>query len=466
MRVCGYVCVVMAIGLSGGTWSWAAEQSSAKRPNVVFILADDMGYMDLSCYGSDLYRTPNIDRMASQGLRFTNAYAACHVCSPTRGSIQTGQYPARTRLTNIPATPNPYLKLIEAPCVRSIPENVPTIGELLWKEGYATAWLGKWHIAGGAAARGYDAGQQDWSYNTKPSETDPKGCMRLTREAIDFMKQNPDKPLFIGVSHYAVHSPVVCNSEVKKKYEALVTPEKQQKSAAYAAMVEALDDSVGVLLKAIEDQHFPRDTVVLFFSDNGGATRFTNNAPLREGKGTHYEGGVREPLIVYWPGKVQPGTTADEVVTSVDFLPTILEMAACKERPKVLDGVSFLPVLTGKGRVQRDAIYWHFPHYHNSSPSGAIRKGDYKLIEYFEDGKVELYDVSKDLSEKSNLSPSMPDKAVELLADLRAWRKSVDAQMPKPNPDYDPIKAKNVRKAEKQKKASKEEKTVGEKNAS
>lgn len=436
-----FVSAMIAIALLHAARPLAAEPSKAAQPNIVFILADDMGYMDLGCYGSDLYQTPNIDRLAKQGLRFTNAYAACHVCSPTRGSIQSGQYPARTRLTNIPDAPNPYRKVLEPPQTRALPPGTATIGQLLKKEGYATAWFGKWHIAGGAQESGYDAGNQNWSLNRDPSETDPKGVMRLTNEATEFMAKNHDKPMFIGVSHYAVHSPVHCNSKVKAKYDKLVMPDKRQQSAAYAAMTEALDDSVGVLMKAIEDQHFKRETVVMFFSDNGGATKFTSNAPLRAGKGWFYEGGIREPLIVYWPGKVRPGTTTDEVVTSIDFLPTFLQLAGCKAPPKC-DGLSLLPVLTDNAHLPRETVYWHFPHYHNCSPCGALRKGNYKLIEYFEDGKVELYDLSKDLSEKQDLSKAMPEKTAELLADLRAWRKSLDAQMPSPNPNYDPAKAK------------------------
>ena len=446
------VSMAMALALTVGAWIQAAE-----KPNIIFILADDMGYMDLSCNGSDLYRTPNIDRMASQGARFTNAYAASHVCSPTRASILTGQYPARTRVTNIPTTPNPHLKLLEAPCIRAIPANVPTLGELLQKEGYATAWLGKWHLNESAMQRGFSAGKQDWSLNTTPSETDPKGVMQLTNEAIDFMTRNHDKQMIIGVCHYAVHSPVVYNSEVKAKYDKRVTPELKQRNAAYAAMTEALDDSVGVLLKAIEDQRFKRETVVIFFSDNGGAMRFTSNAPFREGKGTLYEGGIRVPLIMYWPGKIRPGTVIDDAVTSVDFLPTILQMAGCNELPKVLDGVSFLTAATENTRLQRDAIYWHFPHYHNNPPGGAIRKENYKLIEHFEEGKVELYDLSKDSIEKEDLAAAMPEKATELLAALREWRKSVDAPMPKPNPDYDPVKAKQFGKKAKEKKNKKSE---------
>lgn len=414
---------------------------AAEQPNIVFILADDLGYMDLGCYGSDLYQTPNIDRLAREGLRFTQAYAACHVCSPTRGSIMTGKYPARTRLTNIPDKPNPYRQMTDAPAVHDLAPDAATIGRLLRKEGYATAWFGKWHIGGGAQESGFDAGHQDWALNRDPSETDPKGALRLTAEAVDFMGKNAGKPMFIALSHYAVHSPVYCNSQVRARYEKLVTPEKRQQGAAYAAMTEALDHSVGVLLKAIEEQHFARETVVMFSSDNGGATKFTCNAPLREGKGWLYEGGIRVPLIVCWPGKVRAGTTSDEAVSSIDLLPTFLQLAGCRDLPD-LDGLSLLPVLTQGAHLSRPALYWHFPHYHNCTPCGAIRKGDLKLIEYFEDGRTELYDLGRDPGEQKNLAAAQPEKAAGLLADLRAWRKSVDARMPTPNPNADPAKAK------------------------
>lgn len=413
---------------------------AAAQPNIVFILADDLGYMDLGCYGSDLHQTPNIDRLAREGMRFTQAYAACHVCSPTRGSIMTGLYPARTRLTNIPDKPNPYRTMIDAPAVHDLAPDAATVGRLLRKEGYATAWFGKWHIGGGAQESGFDAGHQDWALNRDPSETDPKGALQLTAEAVDFMGKNASKPMFIALSHYAVHSPVHCNSQVRARYEKLVTPEKRQQGADYAAMTEALDHSVGVLMKAIGEQHFARETVVMFFSDNGGATKFTCNAPLREGKGWLYEGGIRVPLIVHWPGKVRAGATSDEVVSSIDLLPTFLQLAGGREMP-ALDGTGLLSVLTQGARLSRPALYWHFPHYHNCTPCGAIRKGDFKLIEYFEDGRTELYDLGRDLAEQKDLAASQPEKAAELLADLRAWRKSVDAQMPTPNPHPDPAKA-------------------------
>lgn len=435
---------ILLIILLSGVWAVPHAGAEQQKPNFLLILVDDLGYMDLECYGSDFYRTPNMDKLASQGLRFTQAYAACPVCSPTRASILTGKYPARLHLTDwIPGHKRKNTKLLVPDWQQALLESETTIGELLKNEGYRTAWFGKWHLRGGTCRdHGFDAGEQDWDLNRKKNEEDPKGVFELTDEAIEFMNKSGDKPFFIGLSHYSVHTPVHFNSDVKKEYEKRVKSGARQKDAGYAAMLEALDDSVGKLLKGLDDSGKADQTVVVFFSDNGGLIGPTNNEPLRAGKGTLYEGGTRVPMIVRLPNGKYAGETSDAVVCSIDLLPTFLEMAGGSTLPDNVDGVSLVAhILTGES-VQRDALYWHYPHYHKGMPAGSIVKGDYKLIEYFEDGEVELYNLAEDPGEKKDLTKTRAGKVKELMKDLTDWRKSVDAQMMETNPDYSKKKKK------------------------
>jgi arylsulfatase A len=412
----------------------AAED--ARRQNIILILADDLGYMDLGCYGSSVYRTPNIDKLAEQGLRFTDAYAAAHICSPTRASIMTGKYPARLRLTDwIPGHKSENKKLLIPDWTKELKHSEVTVGEYLKYEGYTTAWLGKWHLHGEGRCRGqgFDVGQQDWDLNSKKDNADPKGVFTLNQEAMKFMEEAGDKPFFVGVSHYAVHTPVRFNQDLKKAYDAQGIPENF--NAGYCAMVEDFDRSVGELLDWVDEQGLADNSIVVFYSDNGGLSKYTDNSPLRAGKATLYEGGTRVPLIVRWPGKVAPGSVTTEMVSSIDLLPTFLEMAG-GQPPKDIDGLSLVPLLTAGRPVKRETLCWHYPHYHIGMPGSSIRKGDYKLIEFFEDGKIELYDLANDLSETINLVDRMPEKATELLADLNKWRRDTGAQKMALNPDW------------------------------
>ncbi len=435
----------------------ASAAGPAEKPNFVFILADDLGGRDLGCYGSTFHETPHLDQLAREGVRFTDAYAACPVCSPTRASILTGQYPARLHLTNwIPGeASNPTDKLRPPAWQQFLPLSETTLATVLKKSGYATAMIGKWHLGGEAyypEHQGFDVniagshwGQPAsyfWPYEGRthtvaglkegghPGEylTD-----RLTTEAEAFITQHRNEPFFLYLSHYAVHQPLMAKEDLVSKYKAKGATDGQ-KNPVYAAMIESVDDSVGRVLARLDALGLSEKTVVVFFSDNGGLwPDVTSNAPLRAGKGYPYEGGVREPLLIKWPGAALNGSTCPVPVVSTDFFPTFLEMAGVKA-PEGGDGVSLVPLLQRTGTIKRDAIYWHYPHYWAGrvKPFGAVRSGDWKLIEYYEDMKVELYNLKDDIGEKNDLALQKPKKANELKEKLHAWRDAVGAQMPIP----------------------------------
>ncbi len=482
--------IVKASGLGDG----GTRQGPRRRPNFVFFLLDDMGQQDLGCYGSPFYETPNIDRLAAQGMRFTNAYAACPVCSPTRASIMTGKYPARIRLTNwIPGrAPG---KLLSAEYFHYMKLEEVTLAEALKEAGYRTCFVGKWHLGNepyypekqgfDVNVGGNDAGSPPTYFypyqrgnrsipgleEGKPGEylTD-----RLTDESLKLIEQSKDQPFLLYLSYYAVHIPLEAKKEMAERYKAkaqrlgladkphFATDEDWPKTAAgdekwrrtlrtrilqdhavYAAMIESVDESVGRVMKKLDDLGIADNTIVFFMSDNGGLATAegqpTCNLPLRGGKGWLYEGGIREPMIVKWPGVVKPGSTCDEPVTSTDFYPTMLEMAGLPPKPQQhMDGESMVPLLKGTGRQKRQAIYWHYPHYSNQGggPGGAIRVGDFKLIEFYEDNRVELYNLRADLGEQHDLAAEMPEKAAELRHMLHEWRQEVGAVMPQPNPNW------------------------------
>jgi arylsulfatase A-like enzyme len=432
--------------------------------NFVFILIDDMGWKDLGCYGSTGHRTPHIDRLAASGMRFTNAYAACPVCSPTRASILTGKYPARLHLTDwLPGRADrPSQKLLRPKILPHLPLEEITLAEALKPAGYVSGCIGKWHLGG----PGYSPEKQGFDVNVGGSAAgSPTGGYfkfrsptlkfregeyltdRLTDEALAFVEKNRDRPFFLYLAHYAVHIPLQAKKDIVAKYQPRAKPGDPQTNPVYAAMVEGVDDSVGRLLKKLEELKIADRTVVIFTSDNGGLsvkegphTPATSNAPLQAGKGYLYEGGIREPLLVRWPGVTRPGSTCDVPISSVDYFPTILDMAGIEQdgRPAG-DGVSLVPLLRGdeKSWKQR-ALYWHYPHYSNQGgkPGGAVRLGEYKLTEFYEDGKLELYNLKEDIGEKNDLAGRMPEKTKELHRLLKEWRSTVEAQMPTPNPDY------------------------------
>ncbi len=437
-------------------------------PNFLFILVDDMGWRDLGCYGSTFYETPNIDRFAKQAMRFTNAYAACPVCSPTRASILTGKYPARLHLTDwIPGRKQwPSARLLTPAFRQELPLNEVTLAQALKPLGYTSASIGKWHLGGPAFypdkhgfdlnVAGTDKGQPQSYFgpfdlpNLKGGSKDDYLTDRLTVEAEKFLEVNRDRPFFLYLPEFAVHLPLQAKAGAIEHYASKARADNPQHHPVYAAMVASLDENVGRILKKLDELGLAERTIVFFMSDNGGlmyenrtSDAVTSNAPLRAGKGHLYEGGIREPMMIRWPGVTKPGSTCDAAVISTDFFPTILEMAGAKADSKpAADGLSLTPLLRG-GAIQRDAIYWHYPHYGNqgSAPSGAVRSGNHKLIEFYEDGRLELYNLAEDLRESHNLAQSNPKLASELHGKLKQWRAAVGASMPIPNPHYDPATA-------------------------
>jgi arylsulfatase A len=438
-----------------------------RRPNVVVVLADDLGWADLGCYGSKYHKTPNLDRLAAQGERFTDAYAACPVCSPSRAALLTGKYPARLNLTDwLPGRADrPDQKLLRPIIEQQLPAAETTLAAALKKAGYATGHIGKWHLGGKGSLpqdRGFDvniAGDATGSPRSYFAPyKNPRGLFipglqrapdgeyltdRLTEEAEKFIESNRDKPFFLYLAHYAVHIPLRAKKDLLAKYKKGKPGE--QGNPIYAAMIESLDDGVGRILKKLDELKLTERTIVVFTSDNGGLsvregpdTPSTINAPLREGKGYLYEGGIREPLIVQWPNVARAGHVNGTPVCGIDLFPTVLDACGVQSEVRV-DGVSLVPLLKG-GACKRDALYWHYPHYSNQGgkPGAAIRAGDYKLIEFYENGRQELYDLKRDRSEAHNRIADKPELAKELSAKLTAWRKAVGAKMMKPNPDYVP----------------------------
>ncbi len=436
------------------------------KPNVILIVADDLGWADLACYGSTFHKTPHLDRMAMAGMKFSEAYAACPVCSPTRAALLTGKHPARLQITDwIPGRPNRPDQIVNRPAFRNeLPLNEVTLAEAFKTAGYATAHIGKWHLGGdgfGPKEQGFDiniAGDHTGtplSYfapfqnkgRTMPglekAEAGEYLTDRLTSEAEAFVRANAQKPFFLYLPHYGVHTPMRAKAELVKKYADKPAFGKQS-NAVYAAMLESVDDSVGRVRKLLDELKISDNTIVIFTSDNGGlatlegqANPSTFNGPLREGKGYLYEGGIRVPLLAVGPG-IKPGLS-NVPVTSQDFFPTLCELCDIPLSAK-LDGVSVVPLLHGGEAPKRDALYWHYPHYANqgSRPGGAIRDGQYKLIEYYERNRRELFDLKSDLNESQNLIEAKPEIAKALTAKLAAWRIEVGAQMPVPNPNYTP----------------------------
>lgn len=455
------------------------------KPNFIFILIDDMGWKDIACCGSPFYETPNLDRMAQEGVRFTNAYASCPVCSPTRASIMTGKYPARLGLTNFIGG-NARGKLIDAPYIHYLPLEEVTIADALKEAGYNTYHVGKWHLGDEPyypENHGFDVNIAGchWGaprtyfspYNIPNLQNGPDGeylTDRLTDEAIKLIKNNEDRPFFMYLSHYAVHIPIQTPEKYTKKYQQkakelgldkLKTFEEGdffpcehkkdqriirrllQSDPAYAGMIENLDENIGRLLDTIDELGLSENTVIFFTSDNGGLSTAegspTCNLPLSEGKGWMYEGGTREPLIIKYPKVIKAGSICDVPITSTDFYPTILEMAGLDLMPdQHCDGVSFFGLFNGKTKLDRDAIFWHYPHYGNQggTPGASVRCGDYKLIEFFEDERLELYNLSEDISEKNNIAEEKRNLTKELKEMLDDWKVKVRAKIPERNPDY------------------------------
>ncbi len=439
-------------------------------PNVILIVADDLGWADLGCYGSKFHRTPRLDQLAANGRRFTQAYAACPVCSPTRAALMTGKHPARLRLTDwLPGRGDlPSQRLLRPALRQELPLEELTLAELLQSAGYATAHIGKWHLGGA----GFEPTRQGFDLNIAGDERGSPASYvapftrgdrvmpgledaeageyltdRLTAEAEKFIAAHRERPFFLYLPHFAVHTPLVGKANLVEQYPAWNgEPHGRQENPIYAAMLQSLDQSVGRILDKLAELELSEQTIVLFTSDNGGlATRegpntpATVNAPLREGKGWLYEGGIRVPLIVSWPGQIKPGTE-ETPVWSGDLLPTVAGLTDQDKPVEERDGVSLANLLLQAQPLEPRALYWHYPHYANQGgkPGAAIREGDWKLIEFFETDRRELFDVAHDLSESRNRAEDEPRRVAELSARLAAWRLAVGAQMPTANPDFVP----------------------------
>jgi arylsulfatase A-like enzyme len=454
-------------------------------PNFVFFLVDDLGWTDLGCFGSSFYETPNVDRLAATGTRFTNAYAANPVCSPTRASIMTGKHPTRLSITtwihpgggNQPDQWDRNTPLLPAPYEDRLPLEEVTIAEALKEAGYATFFAGKWHLGpeghwpedqgfdinkGGIERGGPYGGNKYFSpYGNPRLEDGPEGEHlpdRLASETVKFIEENRDQPFLAYLSFYSVHTPLMARKDLQAKYEAkqASAPETKwgqelgrkvrlvQNHAVYAGMVEAMDLAVGKVLNRLDELGLTGNTVVFFMSDNGGLSTSeghpTSNLPLRAGKGWLYEGGIREPMIIRWPGVTAPGSTEDNPVISMDFYPTMLEMAGLTMRPdQHVDGHSLAPLLRNGSAPPREALFWHYPHYGNQGgrPGAAVRQGDYKLIEFYEDGHAELYNLADDIGEQNDLSQAEPERVEQMRNRLHEGMESMGARDPLPNPGYD-----------------------------
>lgn len=464
-----------------------STNTAEKKPNVLFILADDFGYYDMSCMGSKFYETPNIDQIASQGMVFTNGYAACQVCSPSRASILSGKFPARHGITDwIGAASGEkwrdekrFSQLLPPKYVHSLPAEYVTLPEALQQAGYHTFFAGKWHLGDTGSLPedhgfdinigGWDAGSPKGGYFSpyqNPKLQDGKHgenlSMRLARETVKFLKENnpkqTGKPVLAYLSFYAVHGPIETTQEKWSKYRqkaenaGIATagfkmghflPIRQvQDNPVYAGLVEQMDDAVGLVMTSLKELGINENTIVIFTSDNGGVAAgdafATSNLPLRAGKGYQFEGGIREPYFIKVPGLTKEGQKCDTPVSGTDFYPTILELAGLKQRPQEhSDGVSLVPLLKGKQLPER-ALIWHYPHYGNQGgePSSIIRKGDWKLIHYYEDGRDELYNLKTDLSETSDVSGNNRKLASQLHKELFDYLAAVDARFPQKDPAY------------------------------
>ncbi len=445
-------------------WQAARRQ----RLNVLLVLVDDYGCSDLSCYGSTFYETPNLDRLAGQGMRFTQAYSACTVCSPSRAAIMTGKYPARLHLTDWIAGHNyPWAKLRPPDWTKYLPLEERTLAEALKPSGYATASIGKWHLAPPSRDpafypdhQGFDANFGGTFRGQPPSYFSPYGIETLKDgppgeyltdreqlEASRFMSEHTVRnPFFVYLPHHTVHTPLQAKADIIAKYKRKARPDAPQHNPTYAAMIQSLDENVGRLVAALDKTGAADSTVVILTGDNGGWLPSTNtNLGVRAGKGSAYEGGVRVPMIVRWPGVVRPGSVCDVPVMGIDIYPTVLDMVGLRpESGQILDGASIVPLLRGQsGSWHRDELFWHYPHYHpgGATPYSAIRQRDWKLIEFQEDGRTELYHLKEDPEEKKDLSTSDSGRASKLRALLNDWRKEVGAQLAEQNPNYDPARA-------------------------
>lgn len=461
--------LLSSFGLSfAGNTTEKPKDIQLSRPNIVIINIDDLGWKDLNFMGSDFYETPNIDALSSKGMIFSNGYASAANCAPSRACMMTGQYTPRHGIYTVGNSnrgESRDRKLLPTTNTEVLADDQVTIADLLHLTGYKTCHIGKWHLSGDPKTHGFDVniGGAEYGnpssyfspYRNKALSDGPKGeylTDRLTNEAITFLKNVGNQPFFMNFATYAVHSPLQAKEEIIQKYKKKVIG-KGQKNAIYAAMIETLDQNIGRLIQSLKDEHKFDNTFIIFTSDNGGVYNTSKQWPLRAGKGSYYEGGIRVPLFVVWPGKVKPRTICNVPVSNIDFLPTILQLANVEvPKNKIVDGESIVSLLTGKDSSLNRPLYWHFPVYledgnvesrdmlFRTRPGSVIRLGDWKLHEYFEDGGLELYNLKDDIGEKTNLVNKHPEMAKKLHNMLIEWRNKVNAPVPnKLNPEYKPL---------------------------
>lgn len=444
--------------------SYSQSVISQDKPNIIIFFIDDMGSQDLGCYGSDFYKTPAVDQLAAKGVKFSNAYSACTVCSPTRAALMTGKYPAKLHLTDwIKGQNRPWDKLAVPDWTMYLPVEEKTLAESLKEKGYATWHVGKWHLGDEEKYwpenQGFDvniAGNFKGSPNKNGEYNgyfSPYGLARitdgpkdeyltdrLTDEAIKLIDEHtPGKPFFLNFAHYGVHTPIQGKKDKTEKYRKLLDKPDSQKNPEYAAMIESVDESIARVLKKLGEKGILNNTLIVFASDNGALPSVSTSRPFKQGKGWAYEGGTRTPLILYWKGKLEGGKVLNEPVITMDIYSTILNVVGIKQ-DKDVDGRSLLPVILNNKHYDRP-LFWHYPHYHNDKPHGSVRYGDWKLIQYFEDNHYELYNLKDDVGETRNLTSQNPQKLNQLKTIMLNWRDNVNAQMPTPNPNYDPEKA-------------------------
>jgi len=454
-------------------------RAADRSPNIVVLLADDLGWTGVNCFGSDLHETPNIDRLAAEGMTFTDAYSACTVCSPTRASIMTGKYPARLHLTDFIAGQNrPFEKLRIPEWTTHMRLDEITVAEALKTAGYATAHVGKWHLEPRQSPAGHAVDQfKPTEHGFDVSIGKPKGTRGyflandfervdgskggfltdyLTDEAVATIERLKDRPFFLYLAYFTPHTPIQGKKELVEHYtrKLKTSPDARHRNPTYAAMIHSLDESVGRVAAALDELGLSKNTLIIFTSDNGGLTQrygkidgIADNHPLRRGKGSAYEGGVRVPMIARWPGVILPGGRCAEPVITTDLYPTALDVAGASGNARhnaEVDGVSLVQLFHNqRAELGRDALFWHYPHYHagGDAPYSAIRSGDWRLIDFHDDTPAGLYNLSSDIGERNNLAAARPDKLRELRTKLHAWREAVGAQMPTRNPDFDPAKA-------------------------
>lgn len=449
------------------------------KPNVILLLADDLGWSGLGCYGNTLHETPNLDRLAAEGMRFTDAYAACTVCSPTRASLMTGKYPARLRVTDFIAGQNrPFEKLTIPDWTKYLPPRETTIAEVLKQNGYVTAHVGKWHLEAKSSVAGHspeDFLPTNQGFDTsigKPAGSRgyflPKDFSRvdggkggyvtdyLTDEAIKVVEANKSRPFFLYFAYHNPHTPIQAKTELIAHYEQKLAarPDIKIRNATYAAMIHSLDESVGRIVTKVDELGLGGNTLILFVSDNGGLTQrygkidnIADNSPLRRGKGSAYEGGVRVPMIGRRPGYIPAGTICRTPVMTIDFFPTIAGLSGQRGIAGDVDGVDLEVLLNDpNARLRNRALFWHYPHYHagGDAPYSAVRFGSWRYIDFHDDTPDALYDLTKDLGEATNLASSNPEMAFRMRQRLLRWRRSVSAQMPARNAGFDPAKAGKV----------------------